>query len=57
MDYITIHKQEPNSFNVVCRNGSAHVPRTHFKEFVTCELCKDPKKLEAYLEKIWKKYS
>lgn len=57
MDYTTIHKQEPNSFNVVCRNGSAHVLRTHHDVYVTCELCKDPKKLDAHLEEILKKNS
>jgi len=54
MDYTIIHWQEQNSFNVKCCNGSAHVPRTHDKSRVTCELCLDPKKLKKYLEKISK---
>lgn len=52
MDYSIIHLQRPNSFNVVCGNGSAHVPRTENRNSVTCELCLDPAKLKGHLEKI-----
>ena len=52
MDYSIIHLKKPNSFNVVCGNGSAHVPRTENRSSVTCELCLDPAKLKAHLEAI-----
>lgn len=52
MDYSIIHLQKPNSFNVVCGNGSAHVTRTENNGSVTCELCLDPSKLKVYLEAI-----
>ena len=57
MDYTIVHLRKPNSYNVVCGNGSAHARRTDLKDLVTCELCKDPKKLETHIEKIinWKK--
>jgi hypothetical protein len=54
MDYSIIHLQKPNSFNVICGNGSAHVPRTENKGSVTCELCLDPNKLKQHIEKIVK---
>ena len=54
MDYTIIHLLKPNSYNVVCGNGSAHVSRTDNRKDVTCELCLDPKKLKKHLEKISK---
>ena len=52
MDYTIIHLRKPNTFNVVCGNGSAHVQRTYDKTKVTCEICNDPKKLTKFLKKI-----
>jgi hypothetical protein len=46
MDYFIKHLQKPNSFNVYCGNGSAHVHRTFTESIVTCDLCLKSKKIE-----------